>query len=251
MPVLTVGTTDISYTLKRSGAARRARITVTPEAVEVVVPTSATDDEIAGVLHRRREWLLDQTRSMAARVAMTPKVAHFVTGAKIPYRGRLMRLKVEPCEGKLVDVSFRNGFIVECPRTVAEASRDTLIESALRLWLRKRLRDDVTTFVHRHGEPNGLKPKRVEIKDQKHLWGSCGQDRVVNLNWQLIFAPKTILEYAVVHELCHLRHRNHDQEFWNLVGSILPDWEARKAWLNQNEYFLTLRRLEPARAQLI
>jgi predicted metal-dependent hydrolase len=85
----------------------------------------------------------------------------------------------------------------------------------------------------------------VQVKDQKYGWGSCGRDRVVNLNWHLVFAPKTVLEYAVVHELCHLRHRNHDRDFWRLVGTILPDWEARKAWLDGNEHFLTLRRVEP------
>jgi predicted metal-dependent hydrolase len=178
-------------------------------------------------------------------MAATPKVSHFVTGAKIPYRGRLMRLKVEPYDGTLVEVSYRNGFIVRYPHTLSEASRDVLVEDALRLWLRKRLREDVAAFVRQHGEPNGLKPKRIEIKDQKHLWGSCGTDRVVNLNWHLIFAPKTVLEYAVVHELCHLRYRTHDRDFWGLVGSILPDWEGRKAWLDRNEQFLELRRVEP------
>jgi predicted metal-dependent hydrolase len=61
----------------------------------------------------------------------------------------------------------------------------------------------------------------------------------------LIFAPKTVLEYAVVHELCHLRHRTHDRDFWGLVGTILPNWEAKKAWLDQNEQFLELRRVKP------
>jgi predicted metal-dependent hydrolase len=244
MPILTVGEREIPYTLRRSGRAKTARITVSPEAVEVVVPASASDDEVAGVLHRRRQWLAEQTQHMAQRVAATPKVSHFVRGAKIPYRGRLMRLKVEPYDETLVEVSYQNGFVVRYPRILSEASRDVLIEGALRLWLRKRLREDVTAFVRQHGAPNGLKPKRVEIKDQKHLWGSCGLDRVVNLNWHLIFAPKTVLEYAVVHELCHLRHRTHDREFWGLVGTILPDWEARKAWLDQNEQFLELRRIE-------
>lgn len=245
MPVLTVGETQIPYTLKRSSKTKSARITVTPQTVEVVVPATASDDEIAGVLHRRREWLVEQTRHMADRVAAAPTVFHFASGAKIPYRGRLMRLTVEPSDGTLVEVSFRNGFVVRYPRTLSEASRDTLIEDTLRLWLRKRLREDVNTFVRQHGEPNGLKPRRVEIKDQKHLWGSCGQDRVVNLNWHLIFAPKAVLEYAVVHELCHLRHRTHDRAFWGLVGAILPDWEARKDWLDRNEHFLTLQRIKP------
>jgi hypothetical protein len=57
---------------------------------------------------------------------------------------------------------------------------------------------------------------------------------------------RPVLEYAVVHELCHLRERNHDVAFWQLIGTLLPDWERRKARLAQNERFLTLRRIEPA-----
>ncbi len=66
----------------------------------------------------------------------------------------------------------------------------------------------------------------------------------MNLNRQLVFAPRTVLEYAMVHELCRLRHSNHDRTFWRLVGTILPDRKGRKAWLGQNENFLTLRRVE-------
>lgn len=245
MPVLTVGGIDIPYVLRRSDGATRARITVTPGNVEVVVPSTATDDEIAGVLHRRRGWLVEQTRQMAERAANANTVRRFISGAKIPYRGRLMRLKVEPSDDTLVSVIYRNGFLVGCPQSLSQSFRDDEIETALRLWLRKRLRQDVADLVRRHGEPNGLKPRGVHIKDQKHLWGSCGLDRVVNLNWHLVFAPRTVLEYAVVHELCHLRHRNHDRPFWGLVAAILPDWEARKAWLDQNEHFLSLRRVEP------
>jgi predicted metal-dependent hydrolase len=247
MPVLTVGGTQITYHLKRSERAARARLTVTPERVEVVVPSSATEDDIAAMLHRRRGWLVEQTRRMAERAAMADAnaIARFVSGAKIPYRGRMMRLKVEPTDGTLVEVAYRNGFVVGCPRTVSQSARDDLVESAIRLWLRRRLREDVVEIVRKFGEPNGLKPKRIEVKDQKHLWGSCGQDRVVHLNWHLIFAPKPVLEYAVVHELCHLRRRNHDESFWTLVGSILPDWQSRKTWLDRNEHFLNLRRVEP------
>jgi len=245
LPVLTVGNTDIPYTLRRSDVATRARITITPDLVEVVVPSAATEAEIAGVLHRRGAWLFEQTRRMAAVVAASPAIGRFVSGAKIPYRGRLMRLRVEPTDTTLVEVTFRNGFIVRYPRSASEAARDMLIESALRLWLRRRLREDAADFVRQHGVPNGLKPKKVRIKEQKHVWGSCGKDRTINLNWCLIFAPKTVLEYAVVHELCHLRHRNHDGSFRTLVGSLLPDWQMRKAWLDRNEHFLRLRQVEP------
>ena len=68
--------------LRRSAGASRARLTVTPEIVEVVVPTSATDDQIKGVLHRRRRWLYDQTQSMAEQTAKAPMIGRFASGAK-------------------------------------------------------------------------------------------------------------------------------------------------------------------------
>lgn len=244
MPVLTVGETAINYTLRRSRSAKSARLTVTPSAVEVVVPETATDEQIAAVLQRRREWLFSETRRQTEKVRAAPAVVRFVTGAKIPFRGRLMRLQVAPIDGTLVEVAYRNGFIVGLPRSAHPASADGLIETALRLWLKKRLRQDIAEFIARHGPPNGLKPKGVRIKDQKHLWGSCGADRIVNLNWQLVFAPKPVLEYAVVHELCHLKERTHGPEFWHVVGTILPDWESRKGWLDRNEHMLTIRKLE-------
>lgn len=156
-----------------------------------------------------------------------------------------LRLWVEPGDGPLVEVAYRSGFMIRYPRGMAEAKRDDMIESALQLWLRKQLRQDVADLVRRHGELDALVPKAVRIKYQKHLWGSCGQDRVVNLNWHLIFAPRTVLEYVVVHEICHLRHRTHNRRFWGLVATLLSDWEPRKDWLDRNEHFLTLNRVQP------
>ena len=250
MPILTVGETQIPYVLKRSGTGERARITVTPEIVEVIVPEDATGEQIDGALHRRRSWIFEQRHRMLEVSSNAPSVYRFTSGAKVPYRGRLMRLTVVPTDDTLVHVSYRNGFYVECPTSLPESSRDPLIEDALRLWFKKRLRDDVSAFVRRHGGSNDLIPKDFRIKDQKHLWGSCGKDRIVNLNWHLVFAPKTVLEYAVVHELCHLRHRNHDRSFWGLVASILPGYEDRKSWLEKNEHLLGMRRIDSMPGEL-
>ncbi|CCQ72763.1 M48 family metallopeptidase [Magnetospira sp. QH-2] len=245
MPILTVGKTHIPYVLKRFGFGERARITVTPEMVEVIVPEGTLDEQIDGALHRRRAWIFEQHIRMQEAAANIPSIHRFRSGSKIPYRGRMIRLQVVPTDDSLVHVSYRNGFLIECPTSLPESTRDILIEDALNLWLKKRLRLDIAQFVRRHGEPNGLVPKDFRIKDQKHLWGSCGQDRIINLNWHLIFAPKTVLEYAVAHELCHLQHRKHNRSFWGLVAFIVPDFEARKTWLQRNENLLTVRRIEP------
>ncbi|MFG1350955.1 M48 family metallopeptidase [Xanthobacter autotrophicus] len=246
MPVFRIGDRQFDYSLRRSATAKRANITVTPGSFELLVPEQATDEQIEAVLHRRRAWILETVSAMQERAKSQARVYRFATGAKLPYRGRMTKITVEPFDGSLVEVSFRNGFVIRTPRDLSEDAADAVIASSLRLWLRRRMRDDAKEFVHRHGASNGLKPKGIQIKDQKHMWGACGQDRQIHLNWHLIFAPRPVLEYAVVHELCHLRYRNHAPEFWSLVGSILPDWEARKSWLDDNEHLLGWEKWEPA-----
>jgi len=240
MPILVVGKTSIPYTVTRSKTAMRRRVHITPDQVELIAPATSSDKDNAAFIHKKRRWVFDETEVMKERLARRNTIARFVTGAKIPYRGRQMRLRIEATDDSLVDVQYRNGFVISVPATTPDSSRDALIEDALRLWLRKRLRGDVESFVRHYSESHDLRPKGLRIKSQKHLWGSCGQDRVVNLNWHLIFAPKSVLEYAVVHELCHLRYRNHDKAFWSMLGFIMPDYEALKTWLERNEHMLSL-----------
>jgi len=246
MAVYRIGERKIEYNLRRSSKARKASLSVTPTSFELLVPEGATDEQINAVLDRRRAWIIETVQHMAERAKTQTRVYQFVTGAKIPYRGRMTKLSLEPFDGSLVEVSFRNGFHIRMPSGLPLESSDAIIESALRLWLKRRVRDDARDFVRRHGERHGLKPRGVQIKDQKHMWGSCSQDRQINLNWHLIFAPKPVLEYAVVHEMCHLKHRNHEPEFWNLVGRVLPDWSERKTWLDKNEHMLGWEKVEPS-----
>ena len=67
----------------------------------------------------------------------------------------------------------------------------------------------------------------------KSRWGSCGPRNDINLNWLLAFAPPAVLEYVVVHELCHIRHRDHSARFWALVAQHLPGWAHERQWLKR------------------
>ena len=89
------------------------------------------------------------------------------------------------------------------------------------------------------------KKRELRVKEQKRLWGSCSSRGTVNLNWRLILAPEAVFEYVVVHELCHLRVRNHQCEFWRLVGAVLPGFEAQRRWLRANGHLLSLQPARP------
>ncbi|MCL6625682.1 MAG: M48 family metallopeptidase [Alicyclobacillus shizuokensis] len=83
-------------------------------------------------------------------------------------------------------------------------------------------------------------PRRIILKEQKSRWGSCSVDGTIRLNWHILMAPMAILDYLIVHELAHLRHRNHSQPFWDAVARTIPDYPRRRKWLKDNGHRCSL-----------
>lgn len=79
----------------------------------------------------------------------------------------------------------------------------------------------------------GVQPGRIVVKELGYRWASCLGDGSLHFHWKCMMAPVTIIDYIVVHELCHLRHRDHSAAFWNEVDKVLPDYRERKEWLRQ------------------
>ncbi len=75
---------------------------------------------------------------------------------------------------------------------------------------------------------------RITIRDQRTRWGSCSSTGTLSFNYRLMFAPPRVLDYVVVHELCHLTHMNHSREFWSLVASVQPDYKVYRSWLKEH-----------------
>jgi hypothetical protein len=79
---------------------------------------------------------------------------------------------------------------------------------------------------------------KVRIKAQKTVWGSCSSTDNINLNYLLIMAPIHVIDYVIVHELCHTINKSHSKKFWSLVDNILPNYKESKSWLKENGYRL-------------
>lgn len=234
---LQVGPTDIPYEFKRSTRARRMRITIRPQGVVVVAPFFVAERTVTRFVESKKQWVFKKTEQLR-RQSFEIAPLRFVSGSKIPYRGKRIRLKVEPWATDTINVCFRHGFIVRVPFHERTADGNGSIKEAIETWMRKRVATDAESFVESHGRRHGLNPLGIRVKDQKHLWGSCGKNGMIHLNWRLIFAPKPILEYVVAHELCHLRQRNHSARFWSLMQEVMPDYDSRRQWLRKNEHEL-------------
>ena len=92
--------------------------------------------------------------------------------------------------------------------------------------------------AERIAQEEGFEPQRIRIAGQRTRWGSCAPSGTVSLNWRLALAPPAVLDYVVIHELCHLREPNHGRAFWALVEGRRPHYRAPKRWLRDNGHAL-------------
>jgi predicted metal-dependent hydrolase len=95
-------------------------------------------------------------------------------------------------------------------------------------------REIVSALAEEEAERLGVAYRRIRIGDQRTLWGSCSPAGTLSFNWRLVLAPLEVLDYVVVHELCHLRVPNHSKSFWTLVEGSRPDWREQRDWLREH-----------------
>lgn len=120
--------------------------------------------------------------------------------------------------------------------TPAEQKRLQIMERRYR----NAARDVFTSRVAYYHSLTGGNYTSITIRDQKSRWGSCSSRGTLSFNYRLVFAPPKILDYVVVHELCHLTHMNHSKDFWNMVERIMPEYRVCKTWLREHGHELNL-----------
>lgn len=237
MNELVIGNAKIEYSLRMSVKARKLKFVITPHNVELVIPEIADDNRIHEFIEKKKKWVflkLNEVNDKAEK-HLSSKPYQYQSGAKILYRGRMIKLSVIDSKSGESKVSYKHGFHVQVPERLTPSEKHRNAKDVLDEWMKERVRKDVAGFIKVYGEKLQLYPKDFRVKEQKHLWGSCGKDNIININWRLIQAPKQILEYVVVHEICHLKYRNHSDAFWALIESVFSEVDRCKRWLETKE----------------
>lgn len=201
--------------------------------VKLKAPKGAEESQLIKAIEDKAPWILEQLERVLLNLDVfeQPRAKRFMEGESFLYLGKSYPIEIE--EDPAVEkskVSF-NGKVLSISVSAAD---ETTIRNALLKFYTRECRQLVLKRIAFYQSQFKVKPSSIEIKDTPSKWGLCSSDRKIVFNWKLIMSPLEVLDYVVVHEMCHLVHMNHDRSFWRLVGKILPDYETRTQWLASN-----------------
>lgn len=229
---------NISYVLKRSSRRRTMEIAISSLAqTRVTAPRLASLETIEKFIHSRAGWIL---KNIAQRQTALGQFAHkeYKTGHNFLFMGNFYPLIVD----KLANCSTKVNFSGDRWDIRANpATSQSLIKNKLILWYRRQAGEIFGGRVFHYSRVMGLTPQKITVKTQKRLWGSCNhQGKTINLNWVLVMAPLSVIDYVVVHELCHLAVPNHSARFWKEVAQFMPDYKVQEQWLKTHALHMHL-----------
>jgi predicted metal-dependent hydrolase len=220
----------IDYRLVRSQAARKFRVRVGPNGVEVVQPSTRDGEEAAEFLAANRTWLLDQLQRTERLRGVYRTTSH---AGEILFRGEPTPVRIETTGSGATGNSVRllDGQIIVAR---GRGSR-TAAARSLERWLRREARRAIESHVAPVAARVGQRPQRVYVMGQRTRWGNCSSRRNLSFNWRLILAPDYVLRYLVTHEVVHLAIPEHSAKFWLTVQSLCRDTEKARQWLCRHQ----------------
>ena len=208
--------------------------------VKVHAPFCASEKQVCEAVKKKADWIIKKVNEVTER-NLNVECRQFVSGEKFLYLGKEYTLEiVEKDLSKSEVLILEDTMAVYISKGLYAESRKQAIKEALIKWYRQRFSEIVSQRMEKYSLQVKATPCKVVVKDQKTLWGSCSQRGNINLNWRLVMAPLPVIDYVIVHELCHLKVMNHSKSYWNLVESIIPDYRKMRGWLKKNGNRLTI-----------
>ena len=152
--------------------------------------------------------------------------------SKIPYLGRWYTLEIIKSPSN--NFELKNGVFIA---SLSSTTRNNVQRSYLD-WERQKADSLIKRWVREYSKLTKLTPSQISIRPLKTKWGGISKQGTMTINQKLIRAPRKIIDYVIIHELCHLKIPHHGESFWNMLGRIMPDYDIRKTWLRQNHHLL-------------
>jgi predicted metal-dependent hydrolase len=222
------------YRVRRSRRARYARINVSADGVEVVVPERFPMSRVEPFVAQKRPWIERTLRRYRDSAEANPP-PRLEDGGELPYLGERLPLRVRVEPGRVRAHVARRGAEV---RVALGPSHD--LREELEAWLRRRARAEVEPRLRSATRRAGVRYRGLQIRGQRTRWASCSSSGAMSFNWRLLLAPEEILDYVVEHEVAHLSVHDHSDRFWSLLERRWPAYRTHERWLRDHGHTLRL-----------
>lgn len=187
----------------------------------VRAPFCASEEQIMNLVARKQDWILDKMHKIQERRAGQPKLG-IKEGDSLYYLGNAYPVvRSEEKKGTFDGNCFR------LPDSGTTGEK-------LTAWYQKQAAKVIGPRVEFYAERMGVEPKGVRITSARTRWGSCSYVNHINFSWHLVMCPPDVIDYVVVHELCHIRHKDHSRLFWASVEEYDKDYREHRNWLKEH-----------------
>ena len=213
----------------RSSRRKTAAIKIKKGKVFVVVPECLTMAAIESLVDKKHRWIKEKLAIQNEIMDIKPK--EFISGESFSYLGKNHPLKIE--SGLYPVIKLHQDELVVSVRDKT-VDNSQAIKQLLFKWYKQQAESELRDKTEKYSSIIGVNPSSVTIKSFKSRWGSCSIAGGIQYNWKIIIAPDRIVNYVVIHELCHILHHNHSPAFWKAVEKYCHDYRDCSAWLKIN-----------------
>ena len=225
---ISYGTKEIEFDVEFRNRKTMSISVEPPKSITVMAPLDTNEEEIREAVKLKGAWIVQKLFEF--RNIESKRVnREFVNGESFMYLGRNYSLQIH------IDETLQNNSSVKLFRgkfhVYVKEKDDELIKEGMEAWYREKTEEQVKKRIKYYQKFFSKKPTAIKVKEQKKRWASCTSNDELLFNWRCVMAKSTALDYIVVHEMCHMYYMNHSQEFWDLVASVMTDYELRKEWL--------------------
>ena len=239
---INIENTIINYSINKKSNVKNITIKVKlPNTVTIVSPKSVDNKFIHDLVVSKSIWILNKLNELKNKESENPPIL-LVDGDKIPYLGNYYTLNVykEADTIKCSIIFKEDKFIAKVPYNMSSNDQYIKLRELLVNWYLTEGGKLIKERISIYSKKLNLYPESITLKEQKNSWGTCSSKGNIYINWKILLAPLDIIDYVLVHELCHLKHMNHSKEYWSLVSTIFPNYKEKRNYLKENSLKLNI-----------
>ena len=228
---------DHSFEVIRKKRRRSLSVKLKSESYRIYTNHTLPSEQILAFLHSKTKWLEKNIKILLLenRKAIKP---NFQEGSLFPFLGEFKYFIFSPVAGKKISFSLEEGFLI-CKIPQGDFANLNLKEIQVKIHrcliqcYKKEASQKLIERCHLLAKEMNLFPSEVKIQTATGRWGSCNSKKVIRLNWKLLVFPQTLIDYVIIHELCHLQFLNHSPSFWSLVENFSVNYRETEAAIKQ------------------